>query len=338
MNLHTDLTYPSPLKPVEQWDVKDSSKMDTFMACPRRYFYRYILGWTADYNNIHLGFGTAWHLAVEHLAQQHHLGLTRQHTDEANDIFLESFREQFPPEWDEDHAPKNPAFAFQGLIAVANKLSKQNINVLFTEVPGTISIDTDDVVHFKIDMVAEGLSGHEFNGQKFIVDWKTTKTMSQGWRDQWEMAIQPKTYLHAINFLYGADNVAGVIMSGTVFRKTKPVEFMDHHVGATTTGMMTWLWTMRHYFRFLRWNHEALTHCNDNDDVMEAFPHNPHSCTAKYGTCPFLAICSANPNPLQMCGEPPVNMRVEHWDPRDREEDAPIMFKETEMITKEEID
>ncbi len=338
MNLFTDLKYPSPLRKVEQWNVKDSSKTDTFMSCPRKYFYRYILGWTPDMNNIHLGFGTAWHLAVEHLARCHHLGLTKAHVDEANDIFLASYRKEFDAEWDEDNAPKNPAFAYLGLIAIANKLEKQNMNVLYTEIPGTISLTDDDVIHFKIDMIAEGLKGHDFHGQKFIVDWKTTKSATQSWRDQWEMAIQPKTYLHAINFLYGAENVAGVIMSGTIFRKTKPIEFMDHHVGATPTGMMMWMWTMRHHFSLLKWCHEALAASSDEDDIMEAFPPNPSACTSKWGTCPFLSVCSNTPNPLQMCGEPPVNMKIEHWDPRDREEVAPVTFEETKLVTKETTD
>jgi len=335
MNLHTDLTYPAPLQPVEQWNIKDSSKTDTFMSCPRKYFFRYILGWTSEHANIHLGFGTAWHLAIEYLAQHHHETLTRDHVDAAYEIFLASYRSQFSAEWDEDHSPKNPAFAFKGLIAIANKLEKQKMKVLYTEIPGSISLTDDDVVHFKIDMIAEGLSGHEFHGQKFVVDWKTTKSMTASWRDQWELAIQPKTYLHAINFLYGVENVAGVIMSGTVFRKTKPIEFMDHHIGATPTGMMMWMWVMRHHFSLLKWCHEALSQATDNDDIMEAFPPNFQSCTAKYGTCPYLSICSNNPNPLQMCGDVPVNMKIEHWDPRDREEDAPVTFNETKLVTKE---
>ena len=45
----------------------DSTKINTFLDCPRQYFFTYVLGWRSDRPNNHLVFGQAWHEAMEHL-------------------------------------------------------------------------------------------------------------------------------------------------------------------------------------------------------------------------------------------------------------------------------
>ena len=326
------LIYNPVLQPVEQWDVKDSSKMDTFMQCQRRYFFRYILGWVNDRPNIHLGFGSAWHLAVEYLCNLPK-PLTKESVKVSSEIFETEYRKMFSADWDEENAPKNPAMAFTALTELAERLNRTKMKVLHTEVPGTIRLTENDVIHFKIDLIAEGEDGHEFAGQKFVIDWKTAQEDSQRWRDQWTNAIQPATYIHALNGLYGMENVAGVYMYGTAFRK-KGIGWMEHHVGGTPEKMMSWMWTMRYWFQMLEWNHTELTKCAPEQDVMEAFPMNPHSCSGKYGLCPFISICSNASNPLQNCETPPPNYRVEHWDPRDREDDASTVLDGKELVKK----
>ena len=37
------LDYPAPLQKVEQWGVCDSTKLTTYMDCPRKYLFSYIL-------------------------------------------------------------------------------------------------------------------------------------------------------------------------------------------------------------------------------------------------------------------------------------------------------
>jgi hypothetical protein len=333
MNLFNDLDYPEPLQPVEQWNVKDSSKMECFMTCPRKYFYQYILGWRSNIPNLHLGFGTAWHLATEHLALQLP-NLTKDDVDEAHAMFLESYREGFSKDWDMENAPKNPAFAKLALKDLAERLTREQIKVLFTEVPGTVGIDVGEVIHFKMDLIAEGLDGHKFEGRKFIIDWKTASSISASWSAQWDNAIQPKTYIHAMNALFGPEAVAGCIMYGTAFRKTKGAGFMEKHIGSTPNAMRNWLWNMRYYFKWLQQNHEALAKASPDDEVMEAFPMNPTQCSGRYGVCRFNSICSQCTNPIKIAGQCPTDMEVEHWDPRDREEDAKVVMEGKELVEK----
>ena len=54
----------------------------------------------------------------------------------------------------------------------------------------------------------------------------------------------------------------------------------------------------------------------EDDPIMEAFPKNTESCT-KYGKkCDFFDYCTSWHNPLREAHEPPVDLHVQHWDPR----------------------
>ena len=61
----SELEYPEPVKAVPQFDIHDSTKINCFQTCPRKYFYKYVLGWSHEDANIHLVFGSAWHKAME---------------------------------------------------------------------------------------------------------------------------------------------------------------------------------------------------------------------------------------------------------------------------------
>ena len=80
------------LKRVPEWDILDSSKIQSYMRCPRKYFFNHILGWSLEEEeqgaleisssgllaapkseirkSEHLVFGTAWHHSMEHLLRE----------------------------------------------------------------------------------------------------------------------------------------------------------------------------------------------------------------------------------------------------------------------------
>src|SRR5574337_1338954 len=83
-----------PVEAHRTFNINDSTKLKTYMTCRRKYFYRYVLGWSLEEPNIHLVFGEAWHLAMAHLLTN---GYSPQSVAEAYELFrakyLESFRE-----------------------------------------------------------------------------------------------------------------------------------------------------------------------------------------------------------------------------------------------------
>lgn len=98
------------LQPHETWNVQDSTKIQEFMCCPRRYFFRYVLGWVYEEPNIHLVFGSSVHKAMEVFYKEGNTpNLTAEAIVEAYEAFLTYYRTYFSEDSDEENEPKTPA-------------------------------------------------------------------------------------------------------------------------------------------------------------------------------------------------------------------------------------
>jgi len=97
----------------DHWLRLDSSKIGDYMRCPRRYFYRHIVGWQYDSPNINLVFGEAWHRAKEHIFVH---GTSREAIEGAMIKFLDYYRQHYDEITDLDNAPKDPGNALNALV------------------------------------------------------------------------------------------------------------------------------------------------------------------------------------------------------------------------------
>lgn len=297
----------------DTFDVLDSSKIQTFQDCPRKYFFQHILGWRPEKPNIHLVFGSAWHEAMEYLLNHDY---SIESVQGAYQRFMKAYDEQFPHDWLEpNHRSKNPEKAMQVLVDYAKKWEQdhQDFDVLYTEVAGTAPISEEDVIHFKIDSVIQDPRGY------WSFEHKTTGRNSQSWRNKWDLITQVGTYIHALYCAFPPEEVQGTIINGTVFKKNH--EFLRIPVHRRGSVMAFWLWETNYYIDLIKRNMEWLAESSPSDDIMMAFPRNPQSCT-KYSGCPYPDFCAHKCNPLQYQEEPPNGMRREFWDPRRNEEEA----------------
>lgn len=310
-----DLDLPEPLEYHPTMDVNDSSKIQSFQDCPRGFFFRYVLGWQQEKSNVHLVFGSAWHEALEYIYNN---GIHPDSAAGAYDKFITVYREGFPiEEGDDSRRPKDPATAIKALANYCQEYQHYDsgIEVLFTEVAGTVPIREDRVIHGKVDAIVrdtDGIWSHEH---------KTTGRNSAPWRDKWNLIIQVGTYSHLLFSLFPDEQVQGVKINGTVFTKSRGADFLRIPVRKTAEDMQQYLWEVNHWFDQLEWNWLELSECSPNDDVMTAFPKNAQSCS-KFG-CRYPGLCSSWNNPLKRCHQPPPGYEVEFWDPRrENEKDA----------------
>lgn len=301
------LTYPIPCE--NTWEITDSSKLTTFMDCPRQYFYEYILGWRSTTPNNHLVFGKAWHKAQEHLLLQ---GYTQVAVDEAMFLFMSEYRKELPEETDELYEPKTPNKAYAALKHYANFYSNDlsNWEVLYTEVAGTVLITPEDIMYFRLDSILR----ERDSGMYLSLDHKTGSKKGRTWTDKWTLLTPIGLYTHVLYCLYPEDKVKGVKVRGTFFYKSKPVEFEDVPCWKSKNQMQAWLWNTTYWYDTLKWNFRMFSKCVDSDEVMMAFPMQTESCT-KYFGCPYHNFCTSWGNPLQRCEEPPLGFKIEHWNP-----------------------
>ena len=318
-----DLKYP--IKPHRTWNIMDSSKVKTAMECWRKFFFNYALGWRHIQPNIHLIFGSAWHeaLALIYLTDFSAESVKASYYDG----FLPYYREYFDESDDEANMPKAPSRAFMALAAYATRWQKeereyevlQHDGVPMVEIGGTVNLSNDRTIAFRMDTIMKGPHG-------IISREHKTGSSTWLWDLQWYLSPQVGTYSHVLYCLYPENEVRGVVVDGTFFKKTKDdpkkdakepfrhFDFMEVPVYKSPSNMTQWLNTMLWWLDMIEWNFNTLAECSADDKILRAFPMTPTACT-NWGGCPYHDLCMAWSNPLAHCQEPPIGFQVEHWNP-----------------------
>lgn len=303
--------------------VLDSSKIQEYMHCPRKYFFRHILGWAPEEPSIHLEFGTAWHKAMEVLLER---GYNADAITEGFDLFFQHYREHFGSDMDDVNAPKNPANVLRGLTQYCVQYAQdlEQFKVLHIEVSGSVQIQPDRLLYFKTDSICQGKQGY------FSLEHKSGKYFSTSWAAQWRQKMQTGTYQHVLCSIFDPEEVWGVLINGAFFHNepkrkksgelyanAKDNEFHRVPSRRSLEQMQGWLEEVNFWVDRIEQDHLDLQSALDNDPTMTAFQKNTESCS-DYGQCPFLDYCSVWTNPLQHIDEVPTGYKVEHWDPRNQ--------------------
>jgi hypothetical protein len=314
------------LIPHSSWNIHDATKLQTYMDCPRSYFYEYVLGWRSDRPNIHLEFGSAWHLAMEHLINN---GYNDASILEAYQKLTTYYRQFFPELMDDANHPKTPAMAFKALVEYAKEYKNDTFQPLYTEIAGTVSLTDRISLHFRMDSILgtpDGIKSREH---------KTGSQLSRQWMDQWSLKMQTGVYNHVLYCLFPPDKVWGVEINGTIFSK-KEVKFQRVPARRTLQAMEVWYWNTIWWIEEIQKDFERLANCSQDDTVLRCFKMNTENCT-KYFGCKYHDFCVAWPNPLSRCEEVPVGMKIEYWDPADTS-DAKHVFSLGPGTENKEVD
>lgn len=306
-----DLSYPVEVKPT--WFVTDPSKIQTYLDCPRRYFYEYILGWRHEIPSNHLHFGHCLHLSLEHLLATDY---SMDNVMIAYEKFEEAYRakEGFGAESDEKYWPKIPAVVFQALAGYVGKWKNDHsrYEVLYLETSGTVPINAEDVLHFRMDSILRDTTNN-----KIVSLEHKTGSREYKWDKQWSLKMQIGTYTHCLYCMFGQEDVKGLLMNVIFFKKnmTNTLSFDRVPVYKPLHQMNNWLWTVNDIYGRMKNDFYRLSKCGVEDQVMGTFTMNPESCT-KYFGCPYHDFCCTYANPLTKAHQPPLGFIEEHWDPR----------------------
>lgn len=302
--------------PHESWDIHDATKIQKYQDCPRSYFYQFVLGWRPEAPNIHLKFGSAWHLAMEHLILNGYGDLSIL---EAYNKMETYYRQFFPELLDAANHPKTPAMALVALFEYVKTYAGEVFQPLYTEIAGTVYLTDDISLHFRMDSILDTPDGIKSR------EHKTGSQDSRPWRDQWSLKMQTGVYNHVLYCLFPSDKVWGVEINGMIFsaKNTKPVRVPARR---TLQAMEVWYWNTIWWVEEIKKDFERLMNCSENDTILKCFKMNTENCT-KYFGCGYYDFCIAWPNPLARCNEVPMRMKVEYWDPTAEELDAKHVFR-----------
>lgn len=321
------------------WFIYDSSKIQTFMDCPRKYFYEYVLGWRPDSVNLDTTYGFAIHCGMEvinliRLAKGPGYFLTEEDISMGYSAFLHEYRKYFKEEDDKGNDPKNAEKAAVAYMAYKLEFNKQlsEERVISTEQAGTIPVDDNRVLHFRLDVITYD----ETFGIK-VDDYKTSKKNSDLWEYDLDLRVQTGTYTHVARtaaelgileelnkhkIKYNADSVFGMKYWGIILykasnlnlRKYGNVDFRIAKVRKSYGMMEVWRQIVLHFLIEIEKNMELLNDCEPGEPTMRAFPMNTQSCM-KYGVCPFHSFCTSWENPISCADKTPLGYIKERWDP-----------------------
>jgi len=322
------MNFPLPSHP--SWDIKDSSKLDSYLQCPRYYLYRYLFGWTLDLPAHDLIFGDAFHRAREH-----QLLFGYDDIPGAWNAFMAVYRKEFDPPSDPIYRPKDPTAVLGALQKFAQEHSHDLVDnkivsldgQKMTEIAGTVPVDDKRVLHYRMDSIMQRCE----DGMIFSWDHKTTSGKwihDTRWDQELYLSIQNGTYTHCLYCMFPVEQVLGVEFVKTGF------EYLNKGSANRPAGyhatirpiqafknpeqMNTWLWNVNTRLDEIERDMDRLSHCSENDDVLMAFPMNPRSCTS-YRGCEFHDFCLTWQNPLRRCYEPPLGFIEKFWNPAERE-------------------
>lgn len=303
------------LQPHQTWKVTDPSKLTEYMRCPRKFFYRYVLGWKSEYPNNHLVFGSAWHLAMEQLLREGH---TPESLYEASRLFVGYYRTHFDPSTDAIFAPKDPTNALEALARYALQFQSdaREYACLSTEIGGIVSLSSRHTMHFKMDATLK----ERASGRIFFMDHKTSQRKYYDWGEHWILSMQMLTYTHVLHCLYPREDIEGGKIRCSFFYKAKPAEFDEVLVKKSPDQMNAWLRRANAWMDALTENMMwLLEEDSPSQDTMESFPMNDTACFSFGQKCMYFDLCNSWSNPLQHCENPPIGMIQEFWDPRSQE-------------------
>lgn len=304
------------------WEIKDSSKLDTFLKCPRKYLFEYILGIRNPNENVHLVFGRAVHSAMEVLLWK---GFGKAALEEAILAARKVYRGTYTSN-DEDMLPelkvKNLTNLLYMLEYYVEEYSNDEFELIGTEIGGTVPIpNSSHRIHFTLDCLLW------MRDLLWVLDHKTTgMSLGDNWEMQWNNKIQIRIYtlatcLYAIENKIPLEKFGGFILNGIGMKVNKKdpkdnrkvillptsdyliLELQRVEIPADPVLISSWAAEFATWLDFLDYNMELLQKSSIIDPLLLAFPRcGGGECTSFNRACPHYSQCLLTQNPLSLWG------------------------------------
>lgn len=188
----------------------------------------------------------------------------------------------------------------------------QECEVFAIETPFAVPLPGLDG-HWYIGRLDKGV---EYNGQRLIVEHKTTtaysieKNFLTDFTEMWYMSAQVKGYQFGGTLFYG--HIDAVWVDAALVHKKVHDGFKFIPVSHNFTLMQEWVLGTVGWVKQISAEEDAFKSCGKLTPGM--FKKNEESCYGKYGPCSFLDICRSVSDPTELDGPPPGYVK-EVWEP-----------------------
>lgn len=296
----------------ETHSILDSTKIKEYMSCPRKFLFKYVLGWDMSDQAHDLIYGQAVHASLEYIYGEWKKkpGYSQRTMLESMTKFMEVYRPHFGADTDDSFDPKNPTNYMRLMMQYMEEYSTDKFKVLETEIQGSQALDNagDKQLYFVLDTVCEDSRG------VFIIEHKTTKWGTYLWEQSFELSIQIGIGNMILHSLF--PNAYGIIINGLIHRKTEN-ELRRLPKPMTPKMMEVWRVYAESWYDKIQEDMNRITGREGEQDILKAFPKNETSCLQFNRLCSYCSMCQQMDNPL--LEEKPREVTVGFWDPRKRE-------------------
>lgn len=263
----------------------DSTSLEYIKRCPRLYYYKMIVGYTSNEEDVNLRFGAEFHQAL------HDYQLLIADDIEHDEALFLAIKELLlrTDEWRPENKYKNRPFLIRSVIRYLDKYKDDPCKTVVRP-DGTPAVELSFRLELEYGPTPEQpylLCGHidrmvESQGTEFFMDYKTTTTTPSNWYwDQFHPHNQMTLYTFAANVIFDTPIKGGIVRSGQIM--IEDTRFTEGMTYRTEGEIEEWLFDLKH------WLVMAKTYAENN-----YWPMNDTACD-KYGGCKFRSVCSKAP-------------------------------------------
>lgn len=301
----------------------DYSSISTYMSCPRKFLFQYMMHLRPAGNSIHLVFGSCWHYGLE----ESYKALKADKTVSPMDltiIAIKAFNKLWAldgaPLWkDEDLIfPKSPGHAANMYKAYWDRfkeMDSEKRTVIAIEAPFAI-----DLSHYgqhlpryigRIDLILSDGEGIE------ILDHKTAKAIYGITPQQFENSFQTDGYLTAGRLFY--DKIPKITYRVALCQKSK-IDFQPITISKRSSAIDHFLhdllYEIKNLLKDIKQLDEDKEQLKDRADLLNCFYRREgQACTSFMSPCTYFDLCRIRNNPLQWLDKAPQGFHYEEWDP-----------------------
>ena len=300
----------------------DNTRLSDYKACPRQYFIRHVLGWTADYGKAAapLIFGGAWHEGMDVVWKYAKQVDQPTLTALAHDQFMKYWTDAGYPDdmmsvEMENLGARNPMVAKEMYWHYTEQRwpTLQRAEVLAIEQPFAVPMPRmeDHWYVGRLDKVIQ------LDNQRLVIEHKTTSlyringNFASEYVESWDSSSQVKGYEFGAGLYF--KGVDGVWVDAALVHKKVHDAFKFIPVAHHMSLMEEWIVTTATWASEVT---EATRRYKAGESVQSCFKKNEDSCFGKYGKCQFLDICRTIADPTKLDGPPP-GFKEERWEPFD---------------------
>jgi len=276
----------------------DYSTMCDFMVCPRRGFWRHIVGVRTNKRQLALEFGGAVHA-----------GLHAWYLTHAERPMLAAFSQDWPGD-DPTDSKRTTECGHKILKAYARHYATEQLEVEAVEVTAAQTIFEIPFV-FKCDALVRDSTG------VWVLEHKTSSSFSPLTIKSTRPNPQFVGYAVGAESYFG-QKVAGTIYNGLLVSKSK-TGFLREYIDFEPWERELWADEVRAFIRsFPKAGGLAPL------SAMSLFRRNTVMCTTYYGECPYRTLCVTEPNEEMLEKELEIGYTLDRWNPLEEDENAKV--------------